>query len=79
MNTWMLEAACANIDSIDWFDLDCGLEAAITVCLRCPVRTECLDYAITHTLTDGIWAGYWGESLLNQIRLGQVGGRVEGG
>lgn len=27
------------------------------VCATCPVRTECLDHAITHRETDGVWGG----------------------
>jgi WhiB family redox-sensing transcriptional regulator len=28
-----------------------------TVCARCPVRRECLDYAGEHAILDGLWGG----------------------
>lgn len=31
------------------------------VCGLCPVRAECLEYAITHNQTEGVWGGM-GES-----------------
>ena len=27
------------------------------VCARCPVRQPCLDYAISHGITHGVWGG----------------------
>ena len=32
-------------------------EPARRVCARCPVREPCLDYALSHAITHGIWAG----------------------
>jgi WhiB family transcriptional regulator, redox-sensing transcriptional regulator len=71
--SWMDDAACAGHDDLDYFDLDCGLEAALTLCVTCPVGDQCLDYAIKHKLTDGIWGGEWGDSLARLV------GRRRGG
>jgi hypothetical protein len=59
----MLDAACQHRPDLDWFDVDCGLNAAITVCHSCPVITDCLNYAIHEKLTDGVWGGLWGYPL----------------
>ena len=32
-------------------------EPARRVCAECPVRQPCLDYAISHGITHGIWGG----------------------
>jgi WhiB family redox-sensing transcriptional regulator len=32
-------------------------EAAKTVCRRCPVRSECLSYAVAKPETAGVWGG----------------------
>jgi WhiB family redox-sensing transcriptional regulator len=33
------------------------IRAAQKVCLNCSVRLECLQYAVTHGIEDGIWGG----------------------
>lgn len=41
---------------------------AIKICLSCPVRLECLHYALTHPAgKHGIWGGAT-ESELNRLR-----------
>lgn len=51
----------------DWFPAPTGRgnyrattvpEKVRKVCLRCPVRLECLTYAIQTNVVDGIWAGH---------------------
>jgi hypothetical protein len=32
-------------------------EPARQICARCPVRQPCLDYALSHAITHGIWGG----------------------
>ena len=32
-------------------------EPAQQICARCPVRQQCLDYAISHAIVHGIWGG----------------------
>jgi hypothetical protein len=32
-------------------------KAAKAVCMRCPVRQRCLDYAIAHNERHGVWGG----------------------
>ena len=72
---WMRDAACQHRPYLDWFDLDCGLEEALKICAVCPVGDDCLDYAIKHRLTEGVWGGAWGDELIAIVR----GKRPRGG
>ena len=69
---WMTAAACRLRTDLDWFDLDCNLEACLTVCATCPVGDRCLEYAIRNNLTDGVWGGEWGYRLRDQVRAGRA-------
>lgn len=60
---WRTVAACRHADPELFFPP--GRDGAATdqiaeakaVCARCPVRRECLDFAIDHRQRDGIWGG----------------------
>ena len=60
---WRQRAACRDEDPELFFPLsDIGPGAhqvarAKTVCARCPVRAECLDYAVANGLDHGIFGG----------------------
>lgn len=62
---WKLRAHCRDADnSEDFFPEagDGGLEspaalAARGMCLRCPVRLDCLEHALNRPETFGIWGG----------------------
>ena len=70
---WMERAACVGRLDIDYFDIDCSLQAALETCAVCPVGDICLQYAIEHKLDEGIWGGAWGDEL-----FGIVHGRRRG-
>jgi WhiB family redox-sensing transcriptional regulator len=59
---WHEDAACAGIDP-DRFYPEPGpgitrdIAAAKRVCAGCPVRAECLAYALAHDERHGIWGG----------------------
>lgn len=56
---WQDHAACAGHDTNIWFPQpgpNAGTEAR-AICATCPVRVECLDYAIREHLTHGIFGG----------------------
>lgn len=60
---WMAAGACRGSDPALFFPV--GKEgsdpawagAAKAVCARCPVREECLDYALANSERFGIWGG----------------------
>ncbi|WP_350347226.1 WhiB family transcriptional regulator [Agromyces sp. G08B096] len=56
---WKELATCAQISSDPWFPEaggDGGAQAK-AICATCPVRQQCLDYAIEHHERYGIWGG----------------------
>lgn len=64
---WAEQALCAQIGGDAWFP-DKGtpdepqtnpvsLRDAKRVCLACPVRVPCLDYALKHDERFGVWGG----------------------
>lgn len=66
---WMNEAACAGLDPPIFFDRayddgnparsrrESGLQYARSICARCPVQSDCLEYALANRERFGIWAG----------------------
>jgi hypothetical protein len=69
---WMDDAACRHRPDLDWFDLDCYLEACLTVCVTCKVADRCLDYAVSIGAIDGLWGGEWGYRLQAYTRPGRL-------
>lgn len=69
--TWASEGACRGMDPAIFFPdlgrgrvgnghdtrLDAVFAPARAVCLSCPVRIECRDYAVANHETDGMWGG----------------------
>ena len=52
----------------DFVVTECAIVKAI--CMRCPVRLECLDWALETREPFGVWGGY-SESERKQILLGK--------
>jgi len=72
---WQFDAACRGEDSSLFFapnyfekrEEKDGREAkAKAICVRCPVRSICLDYALRTRETHGIWGG------LNELERRQL-------
>ncbi|WP_405149903.1 WhiB family transcriptional regulator [Sphaerisporangium sp. NBC_01403] len=61
--SWLRRAACRGEDPELFFPISAKgpghmqHERAKAVCRRCPVRTPCLDYAVTSREEHGIWGG----------------------
>ena len=56
--TWMDDAACGTSDGDAWFPEKGGsTRLAKRVCRSCPVRSECLDFALGTNEAFGVWGG----------------------
>ena len=56
--TWMTRAICRGMSPAVFFPTDgAGFEAARRICLECPVRVECLEYALVNHIDQGAWGG----------------------
>ncbi len=54
----MLHGRCRGANPVLFFPSDsAGVEIAQRVCAECPVRVECLDYALTNHFVYGVWGG----------------------
>ena len=62
-NQWMDKAACRGADSSIFMPSNRGpfdpvkKAEALSYCNRCPVRAECIDYALSFDITIGIYGG----------------------
>ncbi|HET9442453.1 MAG TPA: WhiB family transcriptional regulator, partial [Acidimicrobiales bacterium] len=57
-SNWQAEAACRDIDTNLFFpESEAAVAPALAVCAGCPVRDECLDFALRTRQDDGIWGG----------------------
>jgi len=63
--SWQDRAACRGMDGRLFFALDHEARPerqirearAKAVCQQCPVRVQCLDYALENSIRHGIWGG----------------------
>jgi len=57
-NDWMLQARCLDADPEAFFPEKGGsTREAKRICAACPVREECLEYALENDERFGIWGG----------------------
>lgn len=60
---WRSRGACLSVDPELFFPLSSvgpaagQLDQAKSVCARCPVRAECLDFALATRQVHGVWGG----------------------
>ncbi|TWE24245.1 WhiB family transcriptional regulator [Prauserella muralis] len=59
---WHEHAACRDTDPDAFFperdpDIRANIATARRICQHCPVRRDCLDYALAHPDVEGIWGG----------------------
>jgi WhiB family redox-sensing transcriptional regulator len=55
---WMAQGQCRSTNTDSFFPShSLGVEAAQRLCAECPVRSECLDYALLHRIDHGVWGG----------------------
>lgn len=68
---WEKGAACADVCSEGYetffsSNLDDQIEVAEEYCSECPVKIQCLEYALSLNIIDGVWGGA-PELFRNQI------------
>ena len=58
-NDWWRDAECQHHVGVVEFFPERGQSAreAKGICARCPVRADCLTYALRYDLCDGVWGG----------------------
>ncbi len=55
---WRQQAACSGVDTSIFFPAsDADARPAKDVCATCPVRDQCLDWALATRQEDGVWGG----------------------
>jgi len=55
---WMADARCRDLPPAVFFPSDgAGVEVARRYCAECPVRTQCLEYALGNHIDHGVWGG----------------------
>lgn len=68
-NDWQEDALCRQTDP-EIFHPEVGGTAAPAkrTCMTCPVRAECLEYAVDTGQRDGIWGGLGPKELRRLVR-----------
>ncbi len=54
---WTAYGACGRLSPDELFVEGAAQRSAREVCLRCPVRVECLIDALDHRIAFGVWGG----------------------
>jgi WhiB family transcriptional regulator, redox-sensing transcriptional regulator len=55
---WMTRGKCRDLDPEVFFPSDgIGVQAAQRICAECPVRSQCLEYALATRVDHGVWGG----------------------
>lgn len=55
---WMDRGRCLGDDPEEWFPESWNDDShALRICAECPVKRQCLEYAMTQAIPDGIWGG----------------------
>jgi WhiB family redox-sensing transcriptional regulator len=56
-DTWSTRAACRTADPDELFVDGAAQNRVKIICTGCPVRTECLAYALDNRIEHGVWGG----------------------
>ena len=55
---WMSEGHCRHYPPDVFFPSDgVGVVAARAICVECPVKAQCLEYALVNRIDHGVWGG----------------------
>jgi hypothetical protein len=62
---WRQFALCLNYEPDLWYSEEAGDGVkAVRICAECPVRSDCLGWALAHNETHGIWGGVSGRGRM---------------
>ncbi len=77
---WFEDAACRDVDTAIFFPTsDAHADAAKAICRQCPVREECLEYALATRPPEGVWGGLTPIERHRLIRRRQKAARKQRG
>ena len=66
---WFDDAACRDVGTDVFFPTsEAQSDEAKSICAVCPVREECLEYALETRPGDGVWGGLTATELRRVIR-----------
>ncbi len=55
---WTAEGKCRDMDPAIFFPSDgIGVQAAQRICVDCPVKVACREYALADRIDHGVWGG----------------------
>ena len=75
---WFDDAACREVDTAVFFPAsDADADAAKAICASCPVREECLEFALESRPPEGVWGGLTPIERHRLIRRRQKAARKE--
>jgi WhiB family transcriptional regulator, redox-sensing transcriptional regulator len=58
MTDWMAKGKCRDMPPSAFFPSDgVGVDVARQICQECPVRSQCLEYALENRIDHGVWGG----------------------
>lgn len=66
---WRREALCKGADHLFFTERGTPLDKAVTLCMECPVRIDCIGYAIETRPSYGLWGGLGAKPLQHIRRL----------
>jgi WhiB family redox-sensing transcriptional regulator len=67
--SWRLDAVCAEVDPELFFpEPGAPTSPAKRICAGCPVRVECLDYALAAREAHGVFGGLSAQERLRLLR-----------
>jgi WhiB family redox-sensing transcriptional regulator len=56
--SWMVKSKCRELPPQTFFPSDgVGVEIARRICVDCPVKEPCLEYALYNRIEHGVWGG----------------------
>jgi WhiB family redox-sensing transcriptional regulator len=75
---WFDDAACRGVDTDVFFPVsDAHADEAKAICATCPVREQCLEFALETRPAEGVWGGLTPIERHRLIRRRQKAARKE--